>query len=690
MGRVGRPAVVGLLGLLVGLSAAVATGPATAVIGDDTLDLKAGGGPVEWGGPKDFDVEIKKVGTCETTVASPSIVHLAIPAALTVSWNATLPAGVSAVNPPDITFTDCKKFGKAFNVKSKTPNDYDIVASSGTKSVTVTITVPPNTAPTLSYDDLKVAYPPDGHDGIQTIEATGPTGVSGVIYTITAKDKEDDKLKDPVLPSPTCNKDPLGASYPLGDTLVTCSVTDSGGLETSASFTMKVVDTTAPTLTLPSNKQVEGNTTGGANATAAALGATVTDVVDPNPTVSCTPSFFPLGGPTSASCTGKDASGNESVPLNIDVTVVDTTPPVITPPPVPVEATGPTGATVNWSAADLVDSTPTLVCKDKASALVVTPGLLPVGTDITVTCDATDDSNNASAKEFPVKVQDTTPPTLQNVPADITKEATGPDGAIVTYPSPTATDVVDATPTVACAPVSGSTFSLGTTVVTCTATDDFANESTATFNVVVAQDTTPPTLENVPADIIAIANDANGANVDYTPPTATDGGSAPAAVAAAESVDSQAMVVDCGPASGSLFKVGTTDVLCTATDAANNTASATFKVIVNYTPPAAAPPSVLAATAARPAASSLAFTGSGSMLQIAGMLALALGLILVAGGAPPPRRPHRPRAPPPPRSPTPTDVGAPGTATARRRSHQMWADGTATMPCLRGSRAPIV
>ena len=35
---------------------------------------------------------------------------------------------------------------------------------------------------------------------------------------------------------------------PLGPNNVTCSVTDSGGLTTSASFTLTVVDTTPPAL----------------------------------------------------------------------------------------------------------------------------------------------------------------------------------------------------------------------------------------------------------------------------------------------------------------------------------------------------------------------------------------------------------------------------------------------------------
>ncbi|MDH5243096.1 MAG: HYR domain-containing protein, partial [Chloroflexota bacterium] len=59
---------------------------------------------------------------------------------------------------------------------------------------------------------------------------------------------------------------------------------------------------------------------------------------------------------------------------------------------------------------------------------------------------------------------DTTPPVV-TVPADITTEATGPSGAVVTY-SASATDDVDGTLTPTCVPASGSTFPLGATTVT--------------------------------------------------------------------------------------------------------------------------------------------------------------------------------------------------------------------------------
>ena len=73
-------------------------------------------------------------------------------------------------------------------------------------------------------------------------------------------------------------------------------------------------------------------------------------------------------------------------------------------------------------------------------------------------------------------------------PADITTDATGPSGATVTYPLPAVSDPDDTTaPTAVCTPASGSVFPIGTTTVTCTATDgnDLNSPVHATFTVTV-------------------------------------------------------------------------------------------------------------------------------------------------------------------------------------------------------------
>jgi hypothetical protein len=80
---------------------------------------------------------------------------------------------------------------------------------------------------------------------------------------------------------------------------------------------------------------------------------------------------------------------------------------------------------------------------------------------------------------------DTRPPVI-TPPATVTATATSQTGATVSFPAATVTDEHDPAPTVNYSPASGSTFALGTTTVTITATDAANNTATATFAVTVA------------------------------------------------------------------------------------------------------------------------------------------------------------------------------------------------------------
>ncbi len=101
---------------------------------------------------------------------------------------------------------------------------------------------------------------------------------------------------------------------------------------------------------------------------------------------------------------------------------------------------------------------------------------------------------------------------------------------------------------------SNSTFAIGTTTVTVTATDVKGNVSTKTFTVTV-RDTTAPAL-TVSSNVTVEAPNATGATVTYGAATATD------AVGPVTITYSQA--------SGTLFPIGTTTVTVTATDGAGN------------------------------------------------------------------------------------------------------------------------
>jgi hypothetical protein len=94
-------------------------------------------------------------------------------------------------------------------------------------------------------------------------------------------------------------------------------------------------------------------------------------------------------------------------------------------------------------------------------------------------CDGTVDG--AAFTDAWKTFDDTVAPVL-TVPANVSVDATGPDGAVVSYTA-TAVDTWDPAPAVDCAPASGAQFPIGTTSVTCTATDDSGNEATASFDV---------------------------------------------------------------------------------------------------------------------------------------------------------------------------------------------------------------
>jgi hypothetical protein len=154
------------------------------------------------------------------------------------------------------------------------------------------------------------------------------------------------------------------------------------------------------------------------------------------------------------------------------------------------------------------------------------------------------------------------PPVL-TLPQPIAVEATGPDGAAVSF-DVSASDAEDGTLAASCTPASGSVFPLGTTPVDCSATDAGGERASGSF-IVTVRDTTPPAL-HVPAALDLDGTSPAGATVTFD-------------ATAADLVDGPVPVA-CTPPSGSLFASGTTSVDCTATDAHGNAAGGTFTVRV--------------------------------------------------------------------------------------------------------------
>ena len=278
--------------------------------------------------------------------------------------------------------------------------------------------------------------------------------------------------------------------------------------------------------------------------------------------LTCSPpsgSTFPIGS-TTVTCIASDAAGNTTT-TTFNVVVKDGTPPVFAATPditVNAAANASTAiATYSPTATDAVGVT-SLTCSPASGSS------FPVGST-TVTCTATDAAGNTATATFNVLVKDVTGPILTK-PADLVAEATGAAGAAVTFPLPAATDAVGVA-SESCSPGSGSVFPLGATVVSCVGADAAGNVGSTSFSITV-RDTTAPVIGAAPNVAANTTNAAGTAVVTYTLPTASD----------AVGVTSMA----CSPPSGSTFVLGTTTVICTARDAAGNTATKSFTVTVAY------------------------------------------------------------------------------------------------------------
>ena len=186
-----------------------------------------------------------------------------------------------------------------------------------------------------------------------------------------------------------------------------------------------------------------------------------------------------------------DTLGNEQVSSE-SYFIYDGSAPTITVPTVlATEATSSSGAVVTYtapSATDVVDVTDVVTC-DHNSGDPFSLG------DTFVTCNSVDAAgNHATPSVFTITVQDKTAPVISGTPPEITTEATGSSGVVVNYDLPTATDLVDGSVSVLCLPLSGSTFPLGITTVTCTATDAASNIATPSVFTITVQDKTAPVI----------------------------------------------------------------------------------------------------------------------------------------------------------------------------------------------------
>ncbi|NOJ92074.1 HYR domain-containing protein [Corallococcus coralloides] len=480
-------------------------------------------------------------GACTYPLASITCPGDVVAEATSASGASVSYPAASAVGMPPLAVTYSHESGSGFPLSSTSVTVTVVDGAARTASCGFSVTVRDTTAPELTCSGEVVA------------EAVGRTGAPVDFPAPTATDA--------VTAAPTLSlSHERGSTFPLGTTPVTATATDAAGNSATCSIPVTVRDTTPPALSCPADVTVEATSLQGATVTYAAASASdpVSDVTVEYSAASG--SHFDVGG-TQVRVVAADGAGN-SAACTFTVTVVLPPPPTITcPAPLAAEATRAGGASVVYPSATPSGRGPLAVTYSQDSGTEFPLGVTSVSATVTDGLGRTDTCG------FTVTVRDTQAPSV-SCAADVVAEATGPSGASVVFPMPTAADAVTAEPQVALSHVSGAVFPLGSTRVRATATDGAGNTSGCTFTVTV-RDTAAPVL-SCGADVIAEATGRNGTAVDFVAPSAVDGVTAV-----------PVLVLSHEP--GALFPLGTTRVSAEATDAAGNIGQCAFTVTVRDT-----------------------------------------------------------------------------------------------------------
>jgi len=370
-------------------------------------------------------------------------------------------------------------------------------------------------------------------------------------------------------------------TFPFGSTTVTWTVTDTSGNISQATQVVTLVDTTDPEIFAPSDIVAEATSLSG---TMVELGgATAHDVMGIASITEHPPRFFVLVE-TTVTWIATDTSGN-SASATQTVTIVDTTSPSITAPDsITAEATSADSNIVALGSpvsSDLVD-----IPSISNSA----PDVFPLG-ETTVTWTAVDGSGNSASTTQTVTIVDTTKPGL-SIPQDQTVEASSLEGTLVEIGQAEAHDITGISSIVHDAP---DVFSLGSTLIAWTATDNHDNITTAYQRITVV-DTTTPTIIS-PQDIVAEVIDPTMNYIGL------------GELSAADSVGIESVTND----KPITFSFGSTTITWTVTDTSGNISQATQVVtLVDTTDPEIFAPSDIVAEA-----TSL----SGTMVELGGATA---------------------------------------------------------------------
>ncbi|NOQ74339.1 MAG: HYR domain-containing protein [Crocinitomix sp.] len=266
-----------------------------------------------------------------------------------------------------------------------------------------------------------------------------------------------------------------GASFPVGITTVTYTVTDSAGNTASCSFDVTVVDNENPTIICPADIAAD-NDPGVCEAGTVVLGApTTADNCGVASVTNDAPATFPVGT-TTVTWTVTDENGN-TANCTQDVVITDIEDPIIICP-ADVAVDSDPGV---CEAGDVALGTPTT--DDNCGVATVTndaPLVYPIGTTV-VTWTVTDDNGNIAICTQNIVVTDNELPTMIYCPTD-----TATCFAVVNYEMPMATDncgIASIVQTSGLGP--GATFTVGTTTEEYEITDVNGNITICSFDITI-------------------------------------------------------------------------------------------------------------------------------------------------------------------------------------------------------------
>ncbi|XP_072024978.1 uncharacterized protein [Amphiura filiformis] len=391
-----------------------------------------------------------------------------------VQLSYSIPSGnFFSANPPTTTVT----------VTARDPSGNQAICQF-TVTVTPTGPVPDTTRPNVNCP--------------QNQQATFPQGQGGTVVTYPAATATDNSGGFVQLSYSTPSGNFFNANPPT--TTVTVTARDPSGNQAICQFTVTVTptgpvpDTTRPNVNCPQNQQAtfpQGQ--GGTVVTYPA--ATATDNSGGFVQLSySTPSgnFFNANPPTTTvTVTARDPSGNQATcqfTVTVTPAVVDRIPPVVICPQnqQATASQGAGGAVVTYPQATATDNS--------GGAVQLTYGN-PSGTffslgQTVVAVTGRDPSGNVGQCTFTVTVSsvtvvDTIAPWPECPDNQVATVFQGQSGTAVTYPAATATDNNDQNVRLSYSQASGSTFNVGTTVVTVTATDQAGNSAQCIFAVTV-------------------------------------------------------------------------------------------------------------------------------------------------------------------------------------------------------------